>query len=74
MGGVGSPKTSVRVGDTEGGREEHGVKEEAESGGLHGCAWDGRLPGGVEVRAAAALLRIPESSAGGLEETGGDNG
>lgn len=73
---MGSPKTSVRVGDTEGGREEHGVKEEAESGGLHGCVWDGRLPGGVEVRAAAgaALLRIPESSAGGLEETGGDNG
>lgn len=69
MGGVGSPKTSVRVGDTEGGSEEHGVKEEAESGGLQGCVWDGRLPGGVEVR-AAALLRIPESSVGGLGETG----
>lgn len=60
MGGVGRPKTSVRVGDTEGGSEE------AESGGLHGCVWDGRLLGGVEVRAAAALFRIPESSGRGL--------
>lgn len=74
MGGVGSPKTSVRVGDTEGGSEEHGVKEEVESGGLQGCVWDGRLPGGVEVRAAAALLRIPESSVGGLGGDRGDNG
>ena len=70
MGGVGRPKTSVRVGDTEGGSEEQGVREEAESGGLQGCVWDGRLLGGVEVRAAApaALLRIPESSVGGLRE------
>lgn len=68
MGGVGRPKTSVRVGDTEGGSEEQGVREEAESGGLQGCVWDGRLLGGVEARAAAAaaLLRIPESSVGGL--------
>lgn len=36
IGGVGRPKTSVRVGDTEGGREEQGVREEAESGGLQG--------------------------------------
>lgn len=69
MGGVGRPKTSVRVGDTEGGSEEQGVSEEAESGGLQGCGWDGRLLGGVEVRAAAAaLLRIPESSVGGLRK------
>lgn len=68
MGGVGRPKTSVRVGDTDGGSEEQGVREEAESGGLQGCAWDGRLLGGVEASAAAAagLLRIPESSVGGL--------
>lgn len=74
MGGVGRPKTSVRVGDTEGGREEQGVREEPESGGLQGFVWDGRLLGGVEVRAAtAALLRIPESSVGGLrEKRGGD--
>lgn len=70
MGGVGKPKTSVSVGDTDGGREEQGVREEAESGGLQGCVCDGRLLGGVEVRTAvavvAALLRIPESSVGGL--------
>lgn len=68
MGGVGRPKTSVRVGDTEGGSEEQGVRDEAESGGLQGCGWEGRLLGGVEVRAAAAaaLVRIPESSVGGL--------
>lgn len=72
MGGVGRPKTSVRVGDTEGGREEQGVREEAESGGLHGCACDGRLLGGVEVRpAAVVLLRVPESSLGGLGGEGG---
>lgn len=66
MGGVGRLKTSVSVGDTEGGSEEQGVREEPESGGLQGCVWDGRLLGGVEVSAAAALLRIPESSMGGL--------
>lgn len=67
MGGVGRPKTSVRLGDTLGGSEEQGVREEAESGGLQGCVCDGRLLGGVEVRlAAAVLLRIPESSGGGL--------
>lgn len=71
MGGVGRPKTSVRVGDTDGGSEEQGVREEAESGGLQGCAWDGRLLGGVEARAAAGLLRIPESSVGGLGVGGG---
>lgn len=70
MGGVGRPNTSVSVGDTEGGSEEQGVKEEAESGGLQGWVWEGRLLGGVEVRAAAAaLLRIPESSVGGLRGT-----
>lgn len=74
MGGVASPNTSVRVGDTDGGSEEHGVREEAESGGLLGCVWDGRLPGGVEVRAAAALFRIPESSVGGLGGHNRDNG
>jgi len=63
---VGRPKTSVRVGDTEGGSEEQGVREEAESGGLQRCVWDGRLLGGVDVRAATALLRIPESSVWGL--------
>lgn len=67
MGGVGRPKTSVRVGDTEGGSEEQGVRDEAESGGLQGCGWEGRLLGGVEVR-AAALVRIPESSVGGLRD------
>lgn len=71
---MGRPKTSVRVGDTEGGSEEQGVREEAESGGLQGCIWDGRLLGGVEVRAAAAaLLRIPESSVGGLRGERGDD-
>lgn len=68
---MGRLKTSVSVGDTEGGSEEQGVREEPESGGLQGCVWEGRLLGGVEVRAAAAaaLLRIPESSVGGLGGT-----
>lgn len=70
MGGVASPKTSVRVGDADGGSEEQGVKEEAESGGLQGCVCEGRLPGGVEARAGAGF-RIPESSVDGLEETMG---
>lgn len=65
MGGVGRPKTSVREGETEGGREEQGVREEAESGGLQGSVWEGRLLGGGEAMGVAAL-RIPESSAGGL--------
>lgn len=73
MGGVGRPKTSVSVGDTDGGSEEQGVREEVESGGLQGCIWDGRLPGGVEER-AAELLRIPESSVGGLRGTGRKKG
>lgn len=70
MGGVGRPKTSVRVGETEAGNEEQGVREEAESGGLQGCTWEGRLLGGVEVR--VVLLRIPESSVcdlGGSEKS-----
>lgn len=70
---MGRPKTSVRVGDTEGGSEEQGVREEAESGGLQVWACDGRLLGGVEVR-PAALLRIPESSVGGLGGQRGEAG
>lgn len=71
---MGRLKTSVSVGDTEGGSDEQGVREEPESGGLQGCVWDGRLLGGVEVSAAAALLRIPESSVGGLRGTEADRG
>lgn len=51
------------------------MREEAESGGLQGLPWDGRLLGGVEASpAAAALLRIPESSVGGLRGQRGEGG